>query len=256
VSVFVSGDLIRLTQVVENLLSNAIKYTDPGGQIWLRVEAVGDSTRIVVRDAGIGIEAHLLSDIFRIFFQADQDLRRSKGGLGLGLPLVRALVEMHGGKVNAFSEGLGKGSEFIVTLPRWHEQPHEDATPEQESTKTSRGRRILIVDDEEDAADMLAALLQMQGHEAEAVHDGHTALQMAHTFHPEVVLLDLGLPDIDGYQVARRLRDHARNELLLLVALTGYQRDVRRLQDAGFDEHMLKPPDLDRLAALIEDSAG
>jgi two-component system, chemotaxis family, CheB/CheR fusion protein len=263
-TVFVRGDLVRLTQVVENLLANAVKYTEEGGTIWLMVDASERTVRIVVRDTGIGIDAELLGRIFEVFTQGSQSLGRSRGGLGVGLALVRLLVNLHGGRVEAFSAGTGRGSEFVVHLPRL--EP-ESVTVERAEQRRSTGlavptRRVLVVDDELDAALMLAELLKLHGHEVRVAHDGHTALEVAGEWMPEVVLLDLGLPDIDGYEVARRLRTQVGaqagaqvSKSMRIVAVTGYQREDTRLQAAGFDDHVLKPPTLDRLVVALEHPA-
>jgi PAS domain S-box-containing protein len=209
-SPFVRGDAVRLIQVVENLLTNAIKYTDEGGRIGAMLEAEKDKARIIVSDTGVGISPDFLPRIFEVFTQAPRSLDRAKGGLGLGLPLVRRLVEMHGGQVEASSDGLGRGSVFTVTLPRLRGSPSEER-PEGESSPPPPGQirplRILVVDDEEAVTETLAQLLEEDGHETLAVYNGQAALAAVRSFNPEVVLLDLGLPDVDGYEVAKRLRE-------------------------------------------------
>lgn len=255
--VVVRGDLVRLTQVVENLLSNAIKYSEPGGVIELSLEADGAWARIRVHDTGIGIDPELLPHIFELFVQDTRALDRAAGGLGLGLPLVKRVVELHGGKVVASSAGRGQGSEFVVTLPRLPEaRPDEPPTPTvSDETDGSRGtrRRVLVVDDEADSADSLAEILELHGHEALAVGDGPAAIEAATTFRPDVVLLDLGLPNMDGYEVAQRLRELPGRgaDGMVLVALTGYQKDGERLTEAGFDHHLIKPPDMPQLLAWL-----
>ena len=253
-SALVLGDASRLTQAVENLITNAAKYMNDGGQIALTVEADNDKARIIVRDSGIGISGNLLPHIFELFTQAPRSLDRAKGGLGLGLPLVRNLVEMHGGQISASSAGLGQGSEFIVTLPRLLEWPSEErleGTPTPTVLGKIRPLRILVVDDEEDMAGMLAAILKRDGYQTLAVNDGPSALKAVRTFGPEVVLLDLGLPEMDGYEVARRLREEHGNKNILLIAVTGYQKDASRLKQAGFDHHLIKPPDMPKLSAML-----
>ena len=248
----VTGDAVRLTQVVENLLTNAAKYMLDGGKITLSLEVDEDTARITVRDTGIGMSADLVPHIFELFTQAPRTLDRSKGGLGLGLPLVRRLVDMHGGQVVGSSPGLGKGSEFTVTLPRLRQPaPTALAGPEAVPASDLRRRRILVVDDETDTADALAMVLNRAGHATAVSYDGAAALQAARTFKPEVVLLDIGLPRMDGYEVARRLREDLGDQNVLLFALTGYRKDAGRLDRVGFDGHLLKPPDLRQLAALI-----
>ncbi len=249
----VRGDSVRLIQVVENLLSNAAKYTENGGRIRLSVDAEGGRARIRVSDTGTGIDPELLPHIFDVFSQGPQQLARSQGGLGLGLPLVRLLVSMHGGEVYAYSEGPGQGSEFVVELPRLLSETAGDLVAENSATPSPAAapRRVLVVDDERDNADMLGDLLRERGHEVRIAHDGPAALEATESFEPEVVLLDLGLPDMDGYEVAAKLRARARERRPFVVALTGYHRDPQRLRDAGFDDHLLKPPELSKLTGLL-----
>ena len=252
--VFVMGDSVRLTQVVENLLTNATKYSKAGGQVSLELDADETQARITVRDDGIGISAEFLPHVFEVFTQAPQLLDRAEAGLGLGLPLVQRLVEMHGGQVNARSQGLGQGSEFTVTLPRALERRSKkrlESDRAQSEPVGIRPRRILVVDDEEDTSGVLATLLQLNGHQTFAVNSGAAALEAARTFDAEVVLLDLGLPEMDGYEVARRLRDAAGDRKLLLIALSGYQSDFVRLKAAGFDQHLIKPLNTQKLFALL-----
>jgi two-component system, chemotaxis family, CheB/CheR fusion protein len=249
---FVLGDPVRLTQVVENLLTNAVKYTDEGGSLAVMLEWQQDNARVIVRDTGIGLNAAFLPHIFEVFTQAPRALDRAKGGLGLGLPLVRRLVDMHGGQVDASSPGPGQGSEFTVTLPlvkEWRSKERLKDAPA--PSGKVRPRRILVVDDETDTAESLAELLGENGHEALAVADGPSALETVGTFHPEVVLLDLGLPGMDGYEVARRLRADDAGRKLLLIAVTGYQSDATKLKQAGFDQHLIKPPDMQKVSALL-----
>ncbi|HSL84370.1 MAG TPA: CheR family methyltransferase, partial [Thermoanaerobaculia bacterium] len=252
-AVLVHGDEARLAQVTENLLANAAKYTDDGGRIWLTVEAADDTVELSVRDTGIGVEPEVLSHIFELFTQAPSGRHRAKGGLGLGLPLVRNLVRMHGGSVEAFSAGAGKGTEVVVTLPRLRtgrRAPRPKKRKETQAAAPPAERRILVVDDEPDTAGALAELLGHQGHTARAVPDGASALALVETFDPELVLLDLGLPGMNGYEVARKLRE-TLDERAMLVALTGYQDDPVRLREAGFDAHLLKPTSLEKLYALV-----
>jgi len=256
----VGGDLARLTQVIENLLSNAAKYTDDGGKINLTIEPDDSRVRLSVRDNGIGLDSDLLPHVFELFTQAPRTLERAAGGLGLGLPVVKEVVEMHGGSVEATSPGPGQGSAIVVTLPRVSEPP--SAAPPGGSDGgvgpgVARPRRILIVDDEPDTRNGLAALLRVSGHEAVAVPDGLSALEATRSFHPDAVLIDLGLPRMNGYEVARRLREEHKGETLLLVAVTGYQSDPDRLREAGFDQHLIKPLDMRTLMTWLtaEDSA-
>ncbi len=241
----VEGDLTRLVQVVLNLLNNAAKYTGEGGVISV-TSAVEDGSAVVrVRDTGMGMGADLLPHVFDLFVQGDRSLDRAEGGLGIGLTLVRRLVELHGGSVEAASEGPGRGSEFAVRLPLVErsrltaQQPHEarDATPAQPS------RRVLVVDDNRDFANSLVTLLQLSGHDARAVYDGASALAAAKEFRPQAVLLDIGLPGASGYEIARQLRSFEDLAPLTLIALTGYGRDEDRdrVVGAGFDRHLVKP---------------
>ena len=250
----VTGDGVRLVQVVENLLLNGSKYTDPSGKISLTVRAKKERAEIRVQDTGVGIEPDLLPHVFDLFTQAPRSLGRAEGGLGLGLALVRSLVEMHGGKVRASSGGAGQGSEFVVTLPLLRS---EDAMKPESSDAVSGGggvtsRRVLLVDDEVDQVNALAKLLELEGHEARAVRSAAAALEEARTFAPDVALLDIGLPDMDGFELARRLRDQDGDRPLLLVAVTGYQQDAARFEGAGFDAHLLKPIRMDALRKLLE----
>jgi two-component system CheB/CheR fusion protein len=247
-ALIVSGDVVRLVQVLENLLSNAVKYTNEGGTIWVTLDELDGSARVRVRDTGVGIEAELLPHVFDVFIQGTQNLARAKGGLGLGLALVRQLVDMHGGHVEAFSRGAGQGSEFTVVLPlesQWVARRRCE-----EDLAHAQPRRVLVVDDERDAAVTLAELLHSYGHDTRVAYDGRTAVDMVRSFAPDVVLLDLGLPDIDGYEVAKRIRAEARRAIRL-IAVTGYQRDDVRLREASFDDHVIKPHCLERLAVLL-----
>ncbi len=251
---WVNGDAARLAQILTNLLNNAAKYTDEGGRIWLTAERELQSVVLRVRDTGVGIPAEMLSAVFNLFTQADRSLDRSQGGLGIGLTLVRRLVEMQGGSVQAFSEGPGKGSEFVVRLPLLAEERPERIAPKAaESSLPSARCRVLVVDDHRDGGQSLAALLRLGGMEVRVVQDGPSALEAARAFRPEVVLLDIGLPGMDGYEVARRLRVQPLTRDAVLVAVTGYGRDEDRLlsRQAGFDYHLVKPVDLATLQAVL-----
>jgi signal transduction histidine kinase/DNA-binding response OmpR family regulator len=259
----VEGDAVRLAQVVSNLLHNAAKYTEEGGQIWLSAGADGGEAVVRIRDTGMGIPPEMLSSIFDLFTQADRSLDRSQGGLGIGLTLVRRLVEMHQGIVEAHSAGLGRGSEFVVRLPLFKEEPqvaHDETNTGTNGSAFGSGpsRRVLVVDDNKDAAESLALLLGVAGHQTRVCHDGPSCLQAAAEFRPEAVLLDIGLPGMDGYEVARRLRANPATGRALLVALTGYGQadDLRRAREAGFNHHFVKPADLDALAALLAAPGG
>jgi PAS domain S-box-containing protein len=254
-TVQLEGDLTRLGQVVSNLLNNAAKYTEEGGEIWLAAEREGDELVLRVKDTGIGIPAETLPHVFDLFSQADRSLDRSQGGLGIGLTLVRSLVEMHGGKVEALSDGPGRGSQFIVRLPSRPEDAQESrviASSDGAAVK-SASYRILVVDDNIDSAESLALLLRLYGHEVRMAHDGPESIEAARSFNPQIVLLDIGLPGMSGYEVAEKLRAERGANQLLLVALTGYGReeDRRRALESGFDHHIVKPIDPDVLHRLI-----
>jgi CheY-like chemotaxis protein/anti-sigma regulatory factor (Ser/Thr protein kinase) len=252
--VLVMADPVRLAQVLGNLLNNAAKYTEEGGKIWLTVTGEGGEVVVRVRDTGIGIPAEMLSSVFELFTQVENSLDRSQGGLGIGLTLVRRLVEMHGGRVQAHSAGANQGSEFTVRLPGLTEDHNQRAVVNGAVSGAAGGRcKILVVDDNFDAAESLALLLRVEGHDVQVCHDGAEALAAVTAFYPDVVLLDIGLPGMDGYEVARRLRGHPATESALLVALTGYgqQDDIRRSREAGIDHHFVKPADLAALTTLF-----
>jgi signal transduction histidine kinase len=255
--IWLDADAARLTQVVGNLLTNAAKYTNEGGQICLTVARQGDQALIKVRDDGVGISAELLPLIFEPYIQGEHLLDQGQGGLGIGLALVRSLVEMHGGTVVVTSPGRGQGSEFVVNLPVRKEAP---PTIRKETKREGQGpvvsHRILVVDDNVDSAVTLTRLLRHAGHEVQAAHSGLAALELARTVKPDVVLLDIGLPGMDGLEVARRLRCDLGLTESLLVAVTGYGHDDdrRRSEDAGFNAHLVKPVDLGALNALLAQS--
>jgi signal transduction histidine kinase len=247
------GDPIRLAQVVGNLLNNACKFTDRGGRIWLTVEDEGEQAVIRVRDTGIGLAADQLGRIFELFAQVDGSLERARDGLGLGLTLVKKLVEMHNGTVEARSAGLGQGSEFVVRLPLQSGLPL--APPRQPSgvkPVATVPHRILVVDDNRDSANSLAMLLKLLGHTVDTAHDGLEAVEKAMTFRGDVILLDIGKPRLNGYEAARRIREQ-RQKGLKLVALTGWgqEEDRRNSEEAGFDAHLVKPVDLAALTKLL-----
>ncbi len=252
----VEADPDRLSQIVTNLLTNAAKYTPPGGQVRLSALPGEGEAIIRVRDNGIGIPPALLPRVFDLFVQAERSADRSEGGLGIGLTLVRQLVALHGGRVEAFSEGVGKGSEFVVHLPAAGSRLSGHGSGEG-ALRPEPGprRRVLVVDDNEDSAEMLAMLLELAGHEVVTAHSGPAALDLAVGYLPDVVLLDIGLPRMDGLEVARRLRRVPALADTLLVALTGYGQDEDRAQSyaAGFDHHLVKPVDIDLLRRVLQE---
>lgn len=253
--VLLDADPVRLSQVVGNLLNNAAKYTDPGGKIRLSARCESGDVVVSVRDTGVGIPAGVLPHVFEMFVQADQSLGRSQGGLGIGLTLAQTLVRQHGGTIEAHSEGPGRGSEFIVRLPLRIEQRAEqaDAQTHDDSSAASTALRILVVDDNTDSAESLCMCLRLSGHKVEMVHQGLAAIETAFAYRPDVIVLDIGLPDIDGYQVAARLRQQPGFDQVLVIALTGYgqEEDRQRCYDAGFNEHMVKPVDPAMLEAKL-----
>jgi PAS domain S-box-containing protein len=253
---WVDGDPVRLAQAVGNLLDNAIKYTEDGGRVRLWARAEADEVVIVVEDSGIGIDPALLPHVFDLFIQADRSLERKQGGLGLGLTLVRRLVEMHGGRVEAASAGPGLGSAFTIRLPRLAVEAAEPETvPVPAAPPPGPARRILVVDDHQDSTDSLALFLRLRGHEVRTAHDGPSALEEIERYHPDVVFLDLGLPGMSGYDVARRVRTMNELDPLRLVALSGYgtDGDRQKTREAGFDLHLAKPVDPGALDALLAD---
>lgn len=248
-------DPVRLAQVVTNLLVNAAKYTPATGRIRLTGERDGSDAVIRVQDTGAGIDPEFLPRVFDLFSQADRSLSRSRGGLGIGLMLVRRLVELHGGTVTATSPGLGQGSEFVVRVPALPQSAmDEHRSKDAPAPAAGAARRVLVVDDNVDAAESSAFLLRFSGHEVEVAHDGEAALKAVRDFRPEVVLLDIGLPGLSGYEVARELRSRPENEGLILAAVTGYGHDDdrRRSREAGFDYHLTKPLDPDTLTAFVD----
>jgi len=263
----VNGDPVRLIQVVSNLLTNACKFTDHGGRIWLTVERGGDGAGervaeqavIRVRDNGIGISAGDLPRLFQIFMQADTSLDRPSAGLGIGLALVKNLVEMHGGTVEVYSDGIGKGSEFVVRLPTLPAEPQARpaeptlTNPAQNATDPKRSLRILVVDDNRDSAKSMALLLKSEGHLTHIAYDGLQAVEAASTFRPDVVLMDIGLPTLNGYEACRRIREQPAGNTIRMLALTGWgqNEDRQKTAEAGFDAHLVKPVDFQELLKLL-----
>jgi signal transduction histidine kinase len=251
------GDLVRLTQVIDNLLTNAAKYTDEGGAIELTVEIEENPTPqacLRVRDNGVGIPPEMLEGVFELFTQVNSSLNRTQGGLGIGLALVRGLVELHGGTVEATSRGVGCGAEFVVRLPLVSAPAAaESDVASVDQPSHASGLRILIVDDNIDSAHGLAMWLEMAGHHVRLAHAGTIGLEAAFEFCPDAVLLDIGLPDINGYEVAKRLREHAPFRNVPLIAITGFGGEADRMQAmvSGFDFHLVKPIDYEALASLL-----
>jgi PAS domain S-box-containing protein len=253
--IYLEADPTRLGQAFANLLRNAAKYTDKGGRIWLTAERQGGEVVVSVRDTGIGIAAEHLSHIFEMFSQVTPALDRTQGGLGIGLALVKGLVKLHGGSVEARSSGIGLGSEFTVRLPTVEAPGQESQRPKDNGEKSPGGKkcRILIADDLQDSVDSLAMMLRMAGHEIQTAHDGLAAVQAAATFRPDVALLDIGMPKMNGYQAARHIREQEWGKKMVLVALTGWgqEEDKRRATEAGFDHHLTKPVEPAALEKLL-----
>ena len=248
--IYLDADRVRLTQVFSNLLNNAAKYMEAGGRIWVSAARDGGDVVVRVKDTGIGIPPDKLESIFEMFTQVDKTLERSRGGLGIGLTLVKRLVEMHGGSVTATSAGVGRGSEFAVRLPLV-EGPDGERRPDPVKREHVTGRRILVVDDNPDTASSLAMLLEMSGNTTETMNDGVRALAAAASFKPEIVLLDLGLPGMSGYDACRAIRREPWGRDIVIVAVSGWgqEEDRRKSREAGFDAHLVKPVEF---AALME----
>ena len=251
--IWLHADPSRLEQIVVNLLTNAAKYTPDGGRICLSVERSGNECVLRVRDTGVGIAPDLLPRVFDLFTQAERSLDRSQGGLGIGLAVVQRLVELHGGRVAAHSS-LGHGSEFVVHLPVVVPSVAAAAPGAADATApTQPSLRVLVVDDNVDMAESLAMLMQADGHVVHTAHSGTGAVSAATDYRPDVVLLDIGLPEIDGFEVARRIRSDPSHHAMVLVALTGYGQDAdrQRSREAGFDHHLVKPVDLEELQGIL-----
>ncbi len=248
------GDPVRLAQAISNLVDNAAKYTSPGGEVYLTVDRDGSQALISVRDNGKGIEPELLPHIFELFVQGSRSPDRAEGGLGIGLTLVRSIIELHSGSIEARSEGPGRGSEFRIRLPLLSDEK-EHATEKKPGTiKERRPLRILVVDDNADSAELLAALLQIQGHEVMTANSGPAAIDLALAQLPEMALMDIGMPGMDGFEVARRFRSSQQLKHTALVAVSGYgqQEDIEKSREAGFDDHLVKPVDLEALGRVLK----
>jgi CheY-like chemotaxis protein len=256
--VFVNGDETRLSQVLGNLLHNAFKFTPAGGHVTLVVAVEDGRAALRVGDTGAGIAADVLPIIFEPFTQAQQTIARSEGGLGLGLALVKGLVALHGGEVRAHSAGSGCGTEFVVTLPLAEARRAVQQGPRRATEATERApRRVLVVDDNHDAAETFAEIARMLGHDVDVAFDAFDGLARAADEVPDVVLCDIGLPGMDGYEFARQLRARAGNRRVRLIAVSGYAQseDIAKAVEAGFDAHVAKPADPATLAQLLSDSA-
>jgi signal transduction histidine kinase len=264
--IFLNADAARVQQIVSNLLNNAVKYTDPGGQIRLIVELAEDNAEVEIHvvDTGVGIAPEMLPRVFDLFAQADRSLDRTQGGLGIGLTMVANLVNLHGGRVEARSEGRSRGSEFIVRLPVLSLKEVEENQAETSLTskdllnaflEARQGDlKVLVIEDNRDASDSLRDMLEIFGHQVELAANGYAGLDAARQFRPNIVLCDIGLPGMDGYEVARRLRKEPELGNMVLVALTGYgqEEDRRKTYEAGFDLHLVKPVDPEKLQGLLE----
>jgi len=256
--VTLDADLTRLAQVFSNLLTNAAKYTERGGDIRLTAKQDGSDVVVSVKDTGIGIPTDKLESIFDMFSQVDRSLERSQGGLGIGLTLVKRLVEMHGGKIEARSEGPGRGAEFVMRLPVAVEESSPPQAEREEPATPKSKLHILIVDDNRDGADSLAMMLRIIGHDIVTAYDGQEGVEAAERHQPDVVLLDIGLPKLNGYEACRRIREQAGARSLVLIAVTGWGQDEdrRRSHAAGFDHHLVKPVDPNALMKLLSDLRG
>jgi CheY-like chemotaxis protein len=251
---FVDADKTRLTQAISNLLSNAVKYSDRGSRIWLTVQHEANEAVIRVRDTGIGIPAAMLPKVFDMFTQVDRSLEKAQGGLGIGLSIVKRLVEMHGGSIEAKSEGSGKGSEFIIRLPAVRTPSSEqNGMSEGQQPRQAAQHRILVADDNADAANSLAMMLALMGHEVRTAHDGLEAVEAASAFQPDLILLDIGMPKMNGYDACRRIREQSWSKNAFIAALTGWgqEDDKRRSQEAGFNSHLIKPVEPAALEKLL-----
>jgi CheY-like chemotaxis protein len=246
---------LRLAQVLSNLLTNAAKYTPPGGEISLGYRLDANEFSLIVRDNGVGLAPEIITKIFTMFTQVETDLGHAEGGLGIGLALAKGLVELHGGSITAVSDGPGQGSEFRILLPKSLVVKHasDDPAASTEAAEHASPRRILIVDDNRDGAETMGMLLEMSGHEIYIAHNGADALKIVGSKRPHVGLLDIGLPDMSGYELAQRIRQAGDGERMILIAVTGWGQtdDKRQAKAAGFDHHLTKPIDPAQLEPLF-----
>jgi CheY-like chemotaxis protein len=255
--IYVDGDRIRLTQVFSNILHNAAKYTRPAGRIHIELRANGEDVLVSIRDNGIGIAPEKLNYVFELFAQLNRSYERTDGGLGIGLTLAKRLVELHGGRIEAKSAGPNQGSEFVVGLPPIAAQTAQNQQPLRNDPQSQVGRRVLIADDNHDAAVSLSLLLQAMGHETRIARDGLEAVEVAEGFRPDVVLLDIDMPKLDGYGAAQRIAQHAWARSIRMIAVTGLGQDAdrQRARQAGFHQHLLKPVDPEALGRLLGDAS-
>jgi CheY-like chemotaxis protein len=258
--IYLDADPHRLAQVLSNLLNNAAKYTPEGDNIWLAAERQGSDVVLSVRDDGLGIPAEMLDRIFEMFAQIERPMEKGYTGLGIGLTLVKSLVEMHGGRIEVHSDGPGCGSTFIVRLPVLVETPDRDrqpVRPGEENTPHTK-RRVLVVDDNGAAAKLLGMVVRMLGHEVRTASDGRQGVELAAEYLPDVVLMDLGMPRMNGYEAAQHIRRQPWGERMMLVALTGWgqEEDKKRTKEAGFDRHLVKPAEPSELQALFAELDG
>jgi CheY-like chemotaxis protein len=245
---------LRLAQVFVNLLNNASKYTRPHGRIRVMVHKQAETVSVSIIDNGTGIPRDMLAKVFDLFVQVDNSLERTTGGLGVGLTIAKKLVELHGGSIEAQSEGPGMGSSFVVRLPIVLQLVNAQSASEDRSADLQSDRRVLVADDNEDSAQSLAMMLKMMGSETKTAHDGVEALEVGAAFEPHLVLLDIGMPRMNGYDTARRMRQESWGGSAMLVAMTGWGRDIdkRRSQEAGFDEHLVKPIEMEALEMILK----
>lgn len=252
--IIIDADSTRLIQIISNLLTNAVKYTSDAGKICLSVYQDGDEAVLSVLDSGIGIPTDQLSNVFNMFSQLTPALERSQGGLGIGLALVQGLVKLHDGTITAYSDGEGKGSEFIVRLPISHVRTEIKSIIEKDTPSLADNKRILVIDDNVDATDSLSLLLEFSGHTTDKAYDGVSGIKTAEEFKPEIILLDIGLPDINGYEVAKKIRQSPWGKSMYLIATTGWgqDKDKQLAIDAGFDKHLTKPINFQELNSLLQ----